>query len=663
MEFEELNKCILKKLHIDSKNIKIMAYKKNLKHFYYNDKEYIIITSDDAIKCNDELSTKTIIEELSRDSINLLFVFDSMYEALKYKESPKNLLKIYLDAKIIILPDEEKTDLYSDSKGENYLYYKNNNTSNDCVESKIYNISLYDLIQLYNRTGYSLFEYNVRIGLNQKDRIRLKEGFILYFYYELRNELGNDFNDELKNMMKSLSKSLIDIDDNLQNFENNPSNFWLLHNGISIYVSQYVIEGNKITLSNDDSYVINGAQTLTTIFEIVRSISKIFDKNDIDSKKIDNVLRKMFIKTNIIKITNNNDAVSAITKGLNSQLQITSQGLLTRDKIGIKVNNLFLDNNINLLLSKDGDTGSMSFTPRELMQLYSIYSNMPGRGKNYPSPQTSNDLKKFYDEFSKDKKKLKYFYKCVKFYNKASNWWNKKPRTLLNDKEDNQKFHDYYSYGYHYFLWFCKIIYEKSMYENLDFNYLFVKLFDLLETVKIQDKKFDFSFNTFRKDEFIDAIIEEINNSYSINNVINLNSFDEKEILNKIGIQGCGLSTLKPREFYFDVSKYQYYSTEETEDSELKKELIDDFLDEIKTLKFYDIDKDNNLILINSITLGDNDLNKISEYIDSYIENYDHINNLEIDICRFEGSKVIINYDCRKELINNVSKVSFNLSK
>lgn len=659
MVIEKINKCILEKLHIgNAEDIKFLAYKYESMHFYYNDKEYVIITSDVANKYINEFSTDGLKKELLNDSINIIFVFNSMKEALDYKETKKSLLRIYNDAKIIIVPEEENTNLFTDSKGENYLFYSNKSDTNNCVESKIYNVSLFDLIQLYDRTGYSLFEYNVRVGLNPKDRIRLKEGFLLYFYYELSNKLTDD----VKSMLKGLSKSLNNIDSNLQNFENNPVNFWFLHNGISIYVSKYKIEGNKITLFNNDSYVINGAQTLTTIFEIIRSISKIFNKKSIDKQEIINVLKRMYIKTNIIKFKTNNDAIGAITKGLNSQLQITSQGLLTRDKIGIKINNLFINNNINILLSRDGDIGSMSYTPRELMQLYSIYNNKPGRGKNYPSLQTNEDLEIFFSDFSKDIGKLKEFYKCMKFLKKASEWWLKKPKLFLNEKENNQKFHDYHSYGYHYFLWFCKIVYEKSMYENLDFEYLFEKLYDILENVKIKDKEFDFSFNTFRKDEFIKELMIVINDLFEIKNSIALDSLDEKEILDKIGLQGCSLSILEPKEFYFDFSKYQFYKNEEKEDSELAAEMIDDFLIDIKIFKYYEVDKNNNLILINEIKLDELELDKIKTVIDEYVDNYGIYTDLKNDLISIDGSQITILYDRKKVNSINVFKIEYALN-
>jgi len=76
--------------------------------------------------------------------------------------------------------------------------------------------------------------------------------------------------------------------------------FWWLNNGITILASQATITGKSITL--DNVQIVNGLQTTHTIYEYIKSLSKIDDERAILVKMI--VATKLEARDRIIKATN-----------------------------------------------------------------------------------------------------------------------------------------------------------------------------------------------------------------------------------------------------------------------------------------------------------------------------------------------------------------------
>lgn len=141
------------------------------------------------------------------------------------------------------------------------------------INSVIFNVNLFDLVNLYTSWGTILFNHNVRVNISSNEEVE----------------------ESIKNTL-----------------ENDPDSFWLRNNGVTLIIKKNDSKEqnpvpqidkrfvNKITLRSNklgDISVINGAQTLS-------AAKKFFSDGDISELIIENAKNKAFVMLRIIEIPN-----------------------------------------------------------------------------------------------------------------------------------------------------------------------------------------------------------------------------------------------------------------------------------------------------------------------------------------------------------------------
>ncbi|EKE4873976.1 AIPR family protein, partial [Enterococcus faecalis] len=328
--------------------------------------------------------------------------FNNLYIIFKNWEQEREALDIFLDnassasekksinaifsfCQPIYSEIPNKMTLKVDDEGINYLEYE----GIECMEAKIFNVSMHELQKLYNILGTSLFQNNVRIGLaNRKTGKELKEEFKSYLLTGLYGEHKDD-SEEAQNYFGMSESDLLKF---------NPDIFWYKHNGINIYMNEngsFEFSSDAILLNPQNANVINGAQTLTSFFlakeEVLKDLSGIveLDKQGL-TQAIDEILKNIVVKTIFIK--GSSDLTPTITWGLNNQIPITEQDFIGVSGEVEKLNNLLGKYQLKILKTGEIEKIYTGLTPLSFMKLYLIAQEQPGKSKNYNKKNLKIDL-------------------------------------------------------------------------------------------------------------------------------------------------------------------------------------------------------------------------------------------------------------------------------
>ena len=294
-----------------------------------NPEEYYLA---DFRKKDDGFSSfKRNIEQYSETSnieIRPLMIFESWKkeQVLLDKELEKvdakgkrEINSVFASARSVYYNKEDEIALELEECGINYLEYKVLNK--ECKESKglIFNISLQELYKLYNRTGISLFKDNVRIGISGNKSSSLRNNFKTTFLlglYSLNENKNLKSKSEIKDYLIDSNGS-----EDFEGYQTAIENFWFHHNGITVYSEDsFHIEEDKIIFDPLKVSVINGAQTLTHCFSIIKEIGNDLEKNDEFKKLVKEMMCNIKIKT--IFIEADSKVKRSVTLGLILKYQL-----------------------------------------------------------------------------------------------------------------------------------------------------------------------------------------------------------------------------------------------------------------------------------------------------------------------------------------------------
>ncbi|WP_342506127.1 AIPR family protein [Sporosarcina sp. FSL K6-2383] len=242
-------------------------------------------------------------------------------------------------------------------------------------------------------------------------------------YDNVRGYLGDtDYN---KNILKTLKTA--------------PENFFLFNNGITLISDK--IESNKLfnkfEIALQDYQIVNGGQTISTIFAFLKQLSK---DNDFTDEEIHEVLSPLFnsqILIRLFKVPQGSNLKNLIAEYTNSQNAISALNLKSISTIQIKIEGHFKLNNI-VYARKAGEIGSDIKNPLfriamdELAQV--IYS-----AKGNPEKVSSQKKKLFtdyYDDiFPEETFDLDYAYKLAMSFENIKQKYIQLPQYKRTDQK------------------------------------------------------------------------------------------------------------------------------------------------------------------------------------------------------------------------------------
>lgn len=205
------------------------------------------------------------------------------------------------------------------------------------IQSKIVNISAYQIAKLFEKFQDRILEKNVRKLLKGKTNQDIEESLL-----------------------------------------NNPKFFWYKNNGLSIVCKRMEIKtiGGKKSLVLENPYIVNGGQTTKTIFNLFKKR----DENNDDEMK-------PFYESNImarIYQTTDENVINQIVYGTNNQNKILASDLKSLNPNIKKIKIFFAEHDISLITKRDSEekVKNNSISSDLLLQIYwAIYGDEPHRSK------------------------------------------------------------------------------------------------------------------------------------------------------------------------------------------------------------------------------------------------------------------------------------------
>ena len=457
----------------------------------------------------DKKSSKKAIKD---KTIEKLYIFiESIEEKVKI-ETPKGT-----DFEIVFVGKEskQKYSVIIDKRinclmKDTQICKSNDGNDKIFVESMLYVAKVYDLVEIYNSLGDKLFDKNVRC--------------------------------KIKKDVTGVSEAI------LETLKNNPDQFWILNNGITMIadkIEMYKSHSILISCEGGGSFsVINGAQTISTCADFFFSDS--YTENEKEKAKSDAyvILRMVSIKGNDLREVKQIE--SKISVSLNRQKPIDSEDLAYSAPLIGYINELKLKEEYKELQFKIAKKGEEYVTEKcyTLGQLGKLILagklQMPGSAKNaYIGNMLKLDGEKFRrnDIFNSikrdDEKDFLENYGAVNLMSRIYDVWASYKGLFFNSyKEDSNSFLEGSNY---YFVsiitWallgegdFCgednSISFETEMILNYlnKWNekkeyYLMFLFTKLLESIN-NSKEHVLGYNDLKKNEFYNSINPIIANAF-----------------------------------------------------------------------------------------------------------------------------------------------------
>lgn len=448
---------------------------------------------------------KNVKENLENDNtIISVFIFKDLKQEHNYRNqscSTKNakekreILSIF-EQKISYYIDSSKSvNLNLEDDGINFLEYNNGQTPN--VYGKVYNINMFEIFKLFNVTGTELFKRNVRIGINNKtiQPKKLKENFKKYFQASIFNFVSDSNSKEKLKQLWTLT------DDEVSNLykDFSPHNFWFGHNGITFFVendkeSLFSTQGTVIRLNPNKVSVINGAQTLTNLYnlneELNEEVSNILEIGTVDRYLIQ-TLERLYVKA--IFIVADESVAPPITNALNTQIPIEEKQSLATSSSILEINKALYK--IKAKVIRPGESHVNGLDVLRLCKLYLMtsFEYHPGKSKNFPNKQLEKTIKDIESKLKSNDKEtlLKDLETCLSI----TNWWSSNSqKTEKNSDSDDIK--TIKKYGKNYFHSYFILTNEDNKGDVED------EILEQSYTHFLQDfSKYSVSLNAFKTDE------------------------------------------------------------------------------------------------------------------------------------------------------------------
>jgi len=481
----------------------------------------------------------------------------------------------------VILGNINRFDFIQMPPISNHINLEKKEDENIDVEGYVMSIDLYQLVEMYNLLGDSLFKRNVRYGLSE--------------------QLGVD---------KAIKETL----------RTNPMKFWFRNNGITLLIekSDFKLDRvgeifiDKVAKGEDLSFsVVNGAQTITAAAEYFYSLEYEKEKCDLENKRleIENSIiesKKAKVLLRILHVHKNekadnehepsNKEVNEISVALNRQKPIKIED--------IAFTSAFVEQLTLYLEEKSGDgieyfklakRGESNIYPNgmdliEFARARKACVRKPGDARSksanamlgadnkYGEEFKFNDTEVFVEDWieneeQRDKLFNKYF-KAIIFANKLAQSYEKDTKNLNNDNEavniviKNGKWY-FVSYMINLLNDFridTAMLPDYSEFDttidirNLDIKKLVINFAQDVVNVALKSEELEFSVinsNIFKKDNLFNLVYTELDPEEYINII---NSSSEKKLI----ITNKPILDKKARVKAIKVSKIVVYKKERT---------------------------------------------------------------------------------------------------
>ncbi|WP_060209927.1 AIPR family protein [Sporosarcina koreensis] len=186
----------------------------------------------------------------------------------------------------------------------------------------------------------------------------------------------------------------------IDTLKESPDNFFLFNNGVTMIAEtiESVRQVNKFDVSLSNFQIVNGGQTVSSIFTFINSI-ELDNKSDEEINSILTPIFTSFVLLRLYKVPTNSDLKNLIAEYTNSQNSISDMNLKSISKIQIQIEQHLKQHNI-IYARKAGDIGNEIENPElridmaELAQI--IYAS-----KGNPE-KVSSQKKKLFNEFYSD---------------------------------------------------------------------------------------------------------------------------------------------------------------------------------------------------------------------------------------------------------------------
>ena len=473
-----------------------------------DDCEYYFIKISSVNKTVKKVIDKIPVDFKAEKSSKILFIVNNIQDKL-YINNPdfKKEFKIALSKKLslgkniktikdisaeFIGATKGKYEIEITSRIDSLQYSFDNTPDNESANGYVYIASLFDIVNMYNSVGDSLFDLNVR--------------------YKVSDELNVE-----TEICKTLSEK--------------PKEFWFNSNGITIIVNHNNFNCNRprtIEFSNSNSFsVINGAQTISTA-------AKWYSANEKEKSNLKDawVLLRVIIVSDIALSFAKDVSVS-----LNRQKSISEVDITTTYEFAENINALMNDcenDNICFEISKRGGTPTYKYSYyiddfAQLVETYLIQK--PGSARNSKGALIGTKDNKFVrTDIFKDIKSvddiLKY-YSPINYAFELNNSYKKKEKHQL----DSTSLIDIiYKYGNMYCI--ASVIYcinNRKVDDFTSFEYIdsknnpfiiekFINCFEcFLDESKIDildsnDFKKDTLYEKFKESKYMNDLYEYIKN-------------------------------------------------------------------------------------------------------------------------------------------------------
>ncbi|MCW9130868.1 AIPR family protein [Bacillus paramycoides] len=421
--------------------------------------------------------------------------------------------------------DEVRINLEKD-EGINYLEYIDRSK-----KGFIFNVSLLELGKLYNTTGKYLFKDNVRQGRHDNKSFPLESVFKETFeigLYHLYKKKNNEYINEIREYFDE--KLLEGYEEKSEILED----FWFHHNGITIFSEkEYNVRYDYISFVAEKVSVINGAQTLTHCFSLIRQIrqewfdilkEKVEENEDINEEKKGEIvaeikieLGKMLellkgkVKLKVIFLFSEDSGLKkSITRGLNTQIPILEEDILGASYSSEEINKRLKNKGIKICRSGEYLDNERTFSVLEFAKAYLIFKEYPGMARNLKKDKLGVILTRVSAELGNESK-VNSFSKAIQLFSKIDEWWRKREEPLENER-DLKLYDGLKRNGKSYFKSYCWRSYNELVDIELDVaDALQVKYEQFInEFIGLKGDDDPINSNDLKKDELYKKYISEM---------------------------------------------------------------------------------------------------------------------------------------------------------
>lgn len=434
-----------------------------------------------------------------------------------------------------------------DENGTNYLKHSKNFNEEE-ISAYLITASLLDVFSLYEKNGPKLFDRNIRYNLTKAIsnpltiafETQIRKDFYKRCEYLLKKAPFND--NTTKDLIHDFFFSHIkcDIDVLSDNTNLNNDLFWFKHNGVTIFSqkSSKVLEVNNdsINIPLKNTYVINGAQTISKTYNIYMNLELDIKKHlhsNIDLQKQLLDILKQTIKDTKLKLTiiiGNENIDSEITTGLNSQLPVKYEDIATVSEESRQITSILEKEGYTLLKQGEVLSSEKNITVGLLCRIALCIQQKPGSAKNITQTKILTELKEISSSLknsSEVSNNTSYKYtntllESIKIHDIINSNWKQITNDVIvnNNKNDNIKeIKKLNKYTFSYFVAYIIYIYIISNNSKKDIDSLeinsnleleYMKMVELILEISNNSEIDIVNYNTYKNNLLFEKMIQSM---------------------------------------------------------------------------------------------------------------------------------------------------------